>query len=55
MYKRPEIKRDLNIKTRNIAIWIRNTDKHPDRNTLITTYETVFNYCIENKIDTLIP
>jgi len=50
MYKRPEIKRDLNIKTRNIAIWIRNTDKHPDRNTLITTYETVFNYCIENKI-----
>lgn len=49
-YKQPEIKKNFNEKTRNIAIYIRNTNKHTFRNTLKETYETVFNYCINNKI-----
>jgi hypothetical protein len=49
-YKKSDIIRDFNIKTRNIAIWIRNTNKHTYRNTLKSTYETVFDYCIQNKI-----
>lgn len=33
-----------------IAIWIRNTNKHPFRNTKPETYNTVFNYCMNNNI-----
>lgn len=50
IYKKPAIKRDYKNKTRNIGLWIRNTNKHPYSNTLKETYETVFNYCIKNKI-----
>lgn len=39
------------VKKRNIAIWIRNTNKHPFRNTYLETYNTVFNYCIINNIN----
>jgi hypothetical protein len=36
--------------TRNIAIWIRNTNKWPERNMHHTTYNIVFRYCIEKQI-----
>lgn len=35
---------------RCIAIWIRNTNKWNFRNTRIETYQSVFNYCINNNI-----
>jgi len=37
-------------KNKCIAIWIRNTNKWTFRNTKIETYQSVFNYCINNNI-----
>jgi hypothetical protein len=36
-------------KNNNIAIWIRNTNKHPGRNVPKNIYTTLFEYCIKNK------
>jgi hypothetical protein len=41
---------DSKRKTRKIGIWIRNTNKHEFRNMLPDTYNTVFNYCMQNQI-----
>jgi len=48
-YAKPMIINDK-TKKRCVAIWIRNTNKHPFRNTKPETYNTVFNYCIANNI-----
>jgi hypothetical protein len=43
--------RNKNIKdkkTNNIAIWIRNTNKWPHRNTPEDVYKTLFDFCINN-------
>ena len=36
----------IRYKTDNIAIWIRNTNKWPSRNTPAVIYNTLFSYCI---------
>ena len=33
----------------NICVWIRNTNKHPSRNMSYSIYNSLFNYCIQNK------
>ena len=38
-----------NNKNDHMAIWIRNTNKHPARNISPDIYNSVFNYCNENK------
>lgn len=49
-YSQPFIINSNKSKNKCIAIWIRNTNKWPGRNMLIETYESVFNYCINNNI-----
>ena len=37
------------VKNDNIVVWIRKTNKHPERNMPEEIYLTLFNYCISNK------
>jgi hypothetical protein len=49
-HSQPFIINSNKSKNKCIAIWIRNTTKHTFRNTRMETYQTVFNYCINNNI-----
>lgn len=49
-YSQPFIINSNKSKNKCIAIWIRNTNKWPQRNTLTETYKSVFDYCINNNI-----
>jgi len=49
-HSQPFIINSNKSKNKCIAIWIRNSNKWPFRNTQIDTYHSVFNYCINNNI-----